>query len=238
MERNPPEKNDMTRIYLDANIAETATLPEQEHHYLKNVLRSEAGDQIEVLTPNELLTAEIVELSKRTCIIRVLTRRELAPERYKFTVFQAILKREYMDTVIETYTELGVTEIVPVVSRYSQPELKDNAMRRYLEIAKKAALQSERERLPIIREAVKLADITPIDGDNIIFYERGERAMPKISANTVAIVIGPEGGFTDSEFTSLQRTGFVSATPFSQILKAETAAIVFAGQVRIAIGNL
>ena len=68
---------------------------------------------------------------------------------------------------------------------------------------------------------------------NVVFYERHEGAGIIKPAKSMSIIIGPEGGFTDEEFQTLVSKGFAASKPVSQILKAETAAVVFAGYVRI-----
>ncbi|MDR2884475.1 MAG: 16S rRNA (uracil(1498)-N(3))-methyltransferase [Deferribacteraceae bacterium] len=227
----------MKRIYLDIAATDSVTLEDQEYHYLKNVLRYSVGDQFQILTPTELLFGEVAEVKKRSCDVQIISRETLPPTNYSFTVLQCILKREYMDTVIEKYTELGVTKIIPVVSQYSLSELKDNSKHRYMEIAKKAALQSERDRLPIIGEVIRFNEIAPIEGDNIVFYERGEISQPIIRSKSVQIVIGAEGGFSPAEIELLKGRGFSLSTPLRSILKAETAAVLFAGLTRIGISN-
>jgi 16S rRNA (uracil1498-N3)-methyltransferase len=227
----------MKRIYLNEISEESFPLPENERHYIQTVLRHSIGDTIEILTPHELCIAEIMTDKKREIIVKIVKKTPISPPKYTFRVFQCLMKREYMDSVIEKYTELGVTEIVPVISQYSMTELKDSALNRYNEIAKRAALQSERERLPAISPAVKLSSIRPIDGDNILFYERGEISAPTLKTTNVQIVIGAEGGFAADEVEYLTGVGFTSCTPIQSVLKAETAAVVFAGVVRMGLSG-
>ena len=225
----------MKRIYLPEL---TVTLADNEHHYIKNVLRLGAGGRLEVLTPTELVLAEISAVDKRSTTLDIISSRPVNKPDYSFTAYQCILKREYMDNVVEKFTELGVTKIVPVISARSISEVKESAARRYNEIAKSAVLQSEREHLPEITAPVKISDIETHEGGNIIFYERGEPNVSTVKSKNMQIVIGPEGGFAEDEAEMLISKGFTPATPLPQILKAETAATVFAGWVMMGIQNV
>ena len=61
--------------------------------------------------------------------------------------------------------------------------------------------------------------------------------MPKIISRNVSMIIGPEGGFTDKEYNYLINAGFKPYTPIDTILKAETAAVLFAGMIRLSLNG-
>lgn len=229
----------MKRIYLADVSEEVIEIHDSAHHYLKNVLRLTPGADIEILTPSKLITARITDIDKKRTLLQTIEQRDIKSFDYSFTVYQCILKREYMDNVVEKYTELGVTKIVPVVSERSVQMLKDSTLRRYKEISVAASLQSEREELPEIAEAIKLEHITSLrNACNLLFYGRQQdKAIPSISSKNIKIVIGPEGGFTENEVNLLSSKGFNVVSPLRQILKAETAAVVFAGWVQIELGK-
>ena len=167
--------------------------------------------------------------------VRILNSRPVIKPDYKFTVYQCVAKREYMDFIIEKYSELGVTDIIPVISNRSLDSLKSSAYERYVQIAKESAMQCEREVVAEIHPAQKLERIKPAD-ENILFHERlGEKSMPAITSKNISMIIGPEGGFTDKEYNYLINVGFKAYTPIDTILKAETAAVLFAGMIRLSI---
>ncbi len=222
----------MKRIYLE-HTGEEFTAVDNDHHYLKNVLRMQEGDEVDVMSADSLTRAHIIAVTKRETIFSAIASRPLITPDYSLTVYQCLLKREYMDTVVEKFAELGATRIVPVISRRSLPSLKESALSRFIEIAKYAALQSEQEFIPGITDAVKINDIrAAADADNILFYERGVVQSPVLTSRAVQIVIGPEGGFEADEVELLHNKGFLSYTPLKSILKAATAAVVFCGLVR------
>lgn len=223
----------MKRIYYEGRITDSIRIEGDIFHYLKNVVRVKDGEEICVLTPDMFAVCFVSELEKRYAVLNTMSVRQAKRHAYGLKVYQCLLKREYMDYAVEKYSELGATEIVPVVSGRSLNELKDRTKERFTDIAVKAVLQSENEQLPVISDCINIADILADRDENVLFYERCEKiSMPPV-AKDMSIVIGPEGGFTDEEYEMLTAKGFKAVRPVEQILKAETASIVFTGHVRM-----
>ena len=228
----------LRRVYFDGELLPVIELDENQSRKLKTVLRAEQGDIVEVLTSEYLAEGEIYIAGKRGVQVRILKSRPVIKPDYKFTAYQCIAKREYMDFIIEKYSELGVTDIVPVISSRSLDSLKSSAYERYVQIAKEAAMQCEREVVANILPVQKIERLKPLGEENILFHERlGENSMPKIISRNVSMIIGPEGGFTDKEYNYLINAGFKPYTPIDTILKAETAAVLFAGMIRLSLNG-
>lgn len=223
----------MKRIFYTGRLSDPFTVDGDYLHYLKNVIRAREGERIGVLTDSEYAECSIAEIGKKGAVLNIDSRREAKRHGYRLKVYQCLLKREYMDFAVEKYAELGATEIVPVISGRSLNELKEKTMQRFTDIAVKAVLQSENEQIPSISDAVDIADVKADMDSNIIFYERYEGGGAVTPSKSMSIIIGPEGGFTDEEVSMLTSKGFAPSKPLSQILKAETASVVFAGYVRI-----
>lgn len=226
----------LKRVYYDNELSSIIELDENQSRKLKTVLRAEQGDNIEVLTHDELALGEIHLSGKKSIQVRILEKRPVVRNNYTLKVYQCITKREYMDFMVEKYSELGVTHLIPVVSARSFENIKPNAMERYNLIAKEAAMQCEREELMTILPSVKLERIKDDSDIKILFHERmGEKSLPNVTSNNISMIIGPEGGFTEKEYNFLVESGFKAYTPINTILKAETAAVLFAGMVRLSI---
>lgn len=224
----------LKRIFYDGDLSGVIELSEEDSRRLKTVLRAKNGDLVQVLSRDSLAVGEISAVGKRSVLVRIESVRDIIRPKYNFTVYQCIAKREYMDWIIEKYGELGVTTIVPVISARSLPSLKDSALSRFNSIVRDAVLQSENEFIPRITDAVNISKIKAEHENNIVFHERvGEKCFPNIMGVNVGIVIGPEGGFTENETAMLVEKGFGLYTPINTVLKAETAAVLFAGMVRI-----
>ncbi|MDR2400416.1 MAG: 16S rRNA (uracil(1498)-N(3))-methyltransferase [Deferribacteraceae bacterium] len=222
----------LKRLYSDKPkiSGENIHLAPEVRRRLADVLRFKEGELFELLTPETLYTCRLTDKLKG--VSRIEGGRGVTPPAYTLAACQCILKRGYMDSVIEKYAELGATKIIPVISERSINALPEKTLERYRQIAANAALVSESEFIAEISETVSIKELNAIEGDNILFYGRGNnRAIPKIGGK-VQFIIGAEGGFTPSELDTLKQKGFTSVTPFSGILKAETAGTVFCGMLR------
>jgi 16S rRNA (uracil1498-N3)-methyltransferase len=207
-------------------------LPADDLHYLTNVLRLEENGRFELMTSETIYSCKLVMVGRKKWAAEIESKRSATPPAYSLIACQCVLKREYMDSVIETYAELGVTKIIPVISERSLRTLPEKTLIRHRHIAVKAALISENEFIAEISEPKHIQDLEATAGDNILFYERGGKSALEINGGSVQFIIGPEGGFTDKEVSLLTGKGFSAVTPFSPILKAETAAVVFCGMIR------
>ncbi len=226
----------LKRIFYSGALSGVIELPEDEARRLKTVLRAQSGDRVELLSETSLAEGVIASVGKKNVLVRVDSVRAAVRPEYDFTVYQCLTKREYMDRMVEKYAELGVTRIVPVISARSLNSLKDNAFVRFGAIVRDAALQSENEFLPEITEAKNISEIKAEHESCLLFHERaGEKSFPDRIARNVGIIIGPEGGFTEKETVMLTEKGFRAYTPLNCVLKAETAAVLFAGMVRIGL---
>lgn len=226
----------LRRVYYNGPIQDVIELGESESRKLKTVLRAEIGDTCEVLTPTHLCFGEIFISSKKSVQVRIKESREIVPSDYRVVAYQCIAKREYMDFIIEKYSELGVSEVYPVISSRSLDMNKSNTMDRYNQIAIDSALQCEREQVLKIHDPIKIERIKLNTKENILFHERlGEKSMPTFSSRDISFIIGPEGGFTDKEYNHLVNIGFAPYTPIDTVLKAETAAVLFAGMIKLSL---
>ncbi len=226
----------LRRVYYDGIDAPVIELDENQSRKLKTVLRAEQGDNIEVLTKDYLAYGEIYLSGKKSVQVRIINKRPVKKSNYTLKVYQCIAKREYMDFIVEKYSELGVTHLIPVVSARSFESLKSSAVERYNTIARETAMQCEREEVLTILPSMKLEKIKAESDENILFHERlGEKQMPLISSKNISLIIGSEGGFTEKEYNYLINAGFKAYTPIDTILKAETAALLFTGMVMLNI---
>lgn len=224
----------MKRIWLEQVSGSHIELKNDEHHYVKTVLRSKEGDIFGVLTNEKYYTAKIKNITNKFTTLEIIDERDAKKPTYRLSAYQCILKREYMDFAIEKYAELGVTEIIPVISARSMKDVKDKSFARYNDIAVKAVLQSENEHIPKIMPPIELEDIEADNKEKIVFYERKEgKERLTLSGKDVAMIIGSEGGFEENEIETLKQKGFRVVSPLTSILKAETAVVVFAGLVRM-----
>jgi 16S rRNA (uracil1498-N3)-methyltransferase len=234
-----------------AGVGETVSLL-PIHHQLFRVLRAQPGDQLLVLdnAGNER-QMEVVSIERRDTLARVLEMRPAPREpETRITLYQCILKADKFDLVVQKATELGVSEIVPVISnrtvaRMGRVVLGKQA--RWESIVREAAEQSGRGALPLIGEARTFAEATAgAGGTRLLPWEEGEANPGLVSAlrqstqpvSAVSILIGPEGGLEAAEVTQAIDAGWQVVSLGQRILRAETAAIASLSVVALALGQL
>jgi len=153
----------------------------------------------------------------------------------EITLILAVFKFDRMEWAIEKCTELGISQIVPVISRRTDAHLaaaSAKRVERWQRIARQAAEQSRRFAPPEIAAPIKLAEVLNISGAlRIVLAESEERTLlrdivkPGAADDGTVLAVGSEGGWTEGELQSFQQAGWISASLGSTILRAETAAM-------------
>ncbi|MEM8694853.1 MAG: 16S rRNA (uracil(1498)-N(3))-methyltransferase [Pseudomonadota bacterium] len=226
----PPDS--LPRLFIDVMLEEEGeiVIDSAQANYLVRVLRLKAGAQVKLFDDRtgEWL-AELAHIGKRDAVLRIegkLREREAVPDLW---LCFAPIKKGRIDWLAEKACELGVSRLVPVrTERTIVGKLKRERLRAHLV---EAAEQCERTALP------ELGDLQSLDAmlgdwpaDRALFYaaERGGGSFRKAlgaHSGPAAILIGPEGGFTETEdeaIRTLPQTAPVSLGP--RILRADTAA--------------
>lgn len=205
------------------------TIDGDEFVHLSHVMRKKVDDEIYVVNGTGIaFHTTIIEISKK--LARCEIRRELPllhEPSVNVTLAVGIVKNpSRFDFIVEKATELGVNRIVPLLTE--RTVAKNAKAGRWQKIALAAMKQSGRCVLPRIDPITSLSTfILNIDAElKIIPHEQSSGSMTSSNAPTVAICIGPEGGFTDEEIEQATTTGFQQISLGSRRLRTETASIV------------
>lgn len=223
----PPSS--LPRLFVDAPLDEGAevTLDSAQAHYLTGVLRLGAGARVKLFDDRsgEWL-AEIGEAGRRRTTLRVSARlreRESVPDLW---LLFAPIKRGRIDWLVEKATELGVARLVPVITRHTMVERVN--LERLRAHAVEAAEQCDRTALPELAKPEKLDSLLRAwPRERTLFFadETGGRPLAP-SPGAAAILVGPEGGFSDEERAAIRT--LPQARPVSlgpRILRSDTAAL-------------
>jgi 16S rRNA (uracil1498-N3)-methyltransferase len=220
--------NLMKRIYLPQALAPGVhlELPESVQHRLYRVMRMGVGDTFEVFDGTG--TAAVAELTdakaRRAQVTTLLPEKPALPNR---VLAVAMLKREAWETVLRQATEMGVTALVPLKTRFAQVG-KLNVERAQL-IMVEAAEQCERVTLPRLLPVVTLEDyLSGLTSPCLWAYERLAVDYPVSGKHEMAnaLLIGPEGGFAPDEIDRLNRTEQMRPLSLGPtILRADTAVV-------------
>lgn len=213
------------------------------------------GEAVTVRSENKrFFRARVTRLGSDTAEVFVFEGFNAQVESHlKIMLLQALPQKERMELIIQKTTELGVSSIVPFKSERSisleQRDAMQKKSHKWSEIALKAAKQSRRATIPEIHpccsfnEAVRMAS----DSDfKILLWENEKTALLTESirrlkyseACSVAIVVGPEGGFEDEEVEEAQKAGFLIVSLGQRILRTETASIVMVGLIQYELGDM
>lgn len=211
-------------------------LPDSTAHQIRNVLKMRTGTPIIVLDNQGWeYVVELKEVERKYVSGQVIEKRQAGGEpNIKITLYQAILKRHNFELVLQKCTEIGATSFVPMITeRTVVSDIKDSKLDRWERILTEAAEQSRRGKIPHLREPMEFeAVLAELSQDDIalIPYENEQKQGlrdalgQKTNIKSVAILIGPEGGFSEAEIA--QAKNVFPITLGSRILRAETAAIV------------
>lgn len=244
----------MHRFYVDNEniLNDKIIITGKDVNHIKNVLRMRPGDELIICNGQGKDCYCIINKVSDTEIetdIKVVqdTETELP---VKITLFQGIPKSDKMELIIQKAVELGVYEIVPVMTarcvvKYSDNKKEDKKISRWQTISESAAKQSQRGLIPKImpvmsfEEAVKYAsemDLKAIPYEN----EKGMNSTRDILANlknsrTIGIFIGPEGGYENSEVELAKKHNILPISLGRRILRTETAGLALLSMIMMTL---
>jgi 16S rRNA (uracil1498-N3)-methyltransferase len=223
------------RFFVDRIHGNHSQLEGDDARHLARVLRAEPGQRYEISDNRNVYLAEISEVAPGRITFLILESLAPVPSIVEITLFAALFKFDRYEWMIEKTTELGVAKIVPVNAAHSEKGLKAAAAKRierWRKIARESSQQARRDRMPEIATPVDLAAALSGPRPYRYFLEEQPGAPPLLSAlpdarnvtDTVAILIGPEGGWTDPERDAATAAGWKPVSLGSNVLRAETAA--------------
>lgn len=224
------------RIYVAIALdTDTPTpLPPDRSHYLRNVLRMRVDDPVRLFNGDGAEYSGIIgAVDRRQVTVQLHDRHEVHSESPLWSQLGlALSKGERMDYAIQKCTELGINLITPLDTARSEVRLKGERAARKLEhwrqVAVSAAEQCGRCHVPEIAEPSALRPWLDSCGADcrLIMDQRQSEALPEDRAVTsLAILTGPEGGFTDSEIAAARSAGFQGIALGPRVLRAESAPI-------------
>jgi 16S rRNA (uracil1498-N3)-methyltransferase len=223
------------RFFVDAVHSGRAQIAGEEARHLSRVLRVEPGQKFEISDNQNVYLAEVESARKDLVCFAIVEQIEASRPVVRVALLASLIKFEHFEWMIEKATELGVERVIPVEAERSEKGLAAAAQKRiarWSRIAREASEQSRRARLPLIEPAVSLADALRDQADyRYVLEEAG--ASPILSAvpearhteDCVALLAGPEGGWTERERAEIAAGGWGAVSLGPQILRAETAAI-------------
>jgi 16S rRNA (uracil1498-N3)-methyltransferase len=223
------------RFFVDAVHSGHAQIVGEQAHHLSRVLRVAIGQKFEISDNQTVYLAEVESARKDLVSFAIVERIEAGAPVVRTALLASLIKFEHFEWMIEKATELGVERVIPVEAERSEKGLAAAALKRtarWNRIAREASEQSRRTRLPMIERVVSLPDALRGQADYRFVLEEASAApiMAIVPASLraedrVAVLVGPEGGWTDKERSEIAGAGWTAVSLGPQILRAETAAI-------------
>lgn len=214
------------------------SISDEDVRHIAAVLRKKTGDALLLCDGQgaeyQVAIAEIGKTEIKADIVSQRQREIAAP---RITLGQGLPKSDKMDWIVQKATELGVTNIVPLVTERTIVKIRDEEKRisRWQKIAREAAMQSDRPDIPSIEHIVPLKDFLriPHSESRILKLLPWEEASVPVKdvlrqhadARHIIVLIGPEGGFSSNEASTAREKDFHAVSLGPNILRTETAAI-------------
>jgi 16S rRNA (uracil1498-N3)-methyltransferase len=227
------------RIFVD-HIEPAVVVTGDEFHHSVRVVRLRQGEEVEVFDKaGNSARGIVMALEKDRAVI---TTGELLPSRESplaVHLAMSIIQLEKFELVLQKATELGVRSIIPLVTDRIElrAERYSGKMERWNKIVFEAVKQSGRTRVPELAEPAKFADVVVRPGAKILFDADEEpSAIDKL--DDVTLLIGPEGGWSDTELRLARERECFFQRLGPRRLRAETAGIVALSVISFRFGDL
>jgi 16S rRNA (uracil1498-N3)-methyltransferase len=222
------------RWIADEVVNDRAALTGAHAAHLSRTLRARVGQEFEVACGETVRRGTVARVSDERVEFE-LGDEVAASGSVSITLLLAVFKFDRMEWAIEKCTELNVTSIVPVIARRTEKHLAlaaEKRVERWRRIAREASEQARRVAPPEIGDPVKLSAALGVAADLRIVLAEAEREQglsdilgARLDSPSLALAVGPEGGWTLDELQSFEQAGWIPASLGSSILRAETAAI-------------
>lgn len=227
---------------------ENAYIEGSDVNHIANVLRMKPGEELLISVRGDWdYLCKIVDIETDRVNLKVLESMEQRELPVNITLLQGIPKSDKLEMIIQKAVELGVSEIIPVKTKRVVVKIDekkvDTKVNRWNAIAESAAKQSKRSIIPKVHEPMSIDNALEIVKDfgvKLIPYENadGIDKTRKILDNmdktkNIAVFIGPEGGFEESEVERIKNSGFEVITLGKRILRTETAGLALLSNIMI-----
>ncbi|MET0475516.1 MAG: 16S rRNA (uracil(1498)-N(3))-methyltransferase [Mycobacterium sp.] len=237
-------------FYVEAlpAVGEVAVLDGDEGFHAANVRRIRVGEELDLGDGSGTLAHVVVEdVAKGRLSARVLDKRVVPAASPEVTIVQALPKSDRSELAIELATEAGADAFLAwqsdrCVARWEGQAKVEKGLRRWQAVARSAARQSRRPRVPPVMSLVStselVARVTAIAGTSVVLVLHESASEPLADghvrdAESLMLIIGPEGGIADDELAALTRAGATAVRLGQSVLRTTSAAAVALGALGV-----
>ncbi len=237
----------MQRLFIDAPLSKGAAVEANadQFNYLANVLRMEEGAEILLFNGrNGEWKASLTFPTRKRILLSATEQTRPQPAPSDLHYLFAPLKIGRMDYLVQKAVEMGAGLLQPVMTQHVQGKISnlDKIRANVIEAAEQCGILG----IPEVAEPIKLSDLLDRwPGERRIIYcdegDAGQNPLPllsRVAEKKLALLVGPEGGFSEEERMRLRSLDFVTAIPLGpRILRADTAAVAAMAMIQAAIGD-
>ena len=223
----------MQRYFVSNKENDVFILSQDDSHHIIDVMRMNINDEIEIVYDSRLYVGSIISLDNQVKCKQIRELETSFNDIPKVIIAQALVKEQKMDYILQKSCELGVNEIIPLITTRSIIKVEKNDNKkivRWQKILKEASEQSKRIDIPKVNNIMDFKDLTKVDAKYKFICSVNEKVktIKSILSNvdnsdTILFVIGPEGGLDNSEEDYLINNGFIPITFGKNVLRTETA---------------
>lgn len=244
----------LSRLFVDLPLVsgQLVNLPKETSHYIMNVLRLRPGVSVIVFNgQGGEYTARLVECSSKMAQLQIgeyhSTKRESS---LSLQLVPAIARPEHMDYTIQKAVELGVQQIIPVITERSPPldvKLLTKREQHWRKIIISAAEQCGRNGLPTLHHIIPISVWLgqPVSGLAMVLSPQSPQRLVATLQPAVAgyqpcpltVLVGAEGGLTEAEVTQASQAGYLKVSLGPRILRTETAAVAALAVCQALLGD-
>jgi 16S rRNA (uracil1498-N3)-methyltransferase len=241
----------MARFFLEEGLApgRRIELHGSDAAHISRSLRMRPGEILELVSGGEVFRGQLEAIGEGSVTVLVQGRlSEDSESPLEIHLYQALPKGDKLELIVQKCTELGVSSITPLLTERVivrlKPQQVASRLSRWQTIAKEAAKQSRRSRIPLVNPPLELGAIPPRAAGTLrlVAWEEGSTPLGKLLPATpprqVEILIGPEGGLSATEVEQLGRQGFLPVSLGPRILRTETAPLALLAILQFTLGDL
>ena len=239
----------MPRFFCIDKVNDTFYLDKEDSKHIKKSLRMMEGDSITICDKNGYDYECILNYDGENVTAKIISKKENDTEpNVKITLYQAMPKSDKFEMIVQKAVELGVSEIVPVMTNrcISRPDKKSikKKIERYNKISLSASKQSGRGRVPLVKEMVSFKEAVEQMKKSdmaIMFYENGGKNLKSFNyekIKSISFIVGSEGGFDASEADYASKNNIILMGLGKRILRCETAPIAALSALMLLTDNM
>lgn len=228
----------MRKFYTNQDLNVKSVILEDDYNHIVNVLRMKVGDPLYLFNDDGCdYTFRIDKINKKSIEASFNNKKtNLKENKCKVSIFQAFIKQDNLELITQKLTELNIDSLYLFNSDYTNLKCKESIFEKLNKVSIESCKQCERSKKLTINNAGNFESMLEIlnNYDLVVFaYEKSNKslkaALEGCGVKNIAIVVGPEGGFSESEKKKLCELSNVKEVSISKnILRAETASIMLA----------